>query len=65
MGQSGIGKSTILRLILGIIAPTAGEIFFKQFEITRLVAAEIAAGPHTHRDGLSILGAAQFAKCAR
>ena len=36
MGQSGSGKSTILRLILGILVPTAGEIFFKQFDITRL-----------------------------
>ena len=36
MGQSGSGKSTILRLILGILQPTAGEIFFKQFEISRL-----------------------------
>jgi phospholipid/cholesterol/gamma-HCH transport system ATP-binding protein len=36
MGQSGSGKSTILRLILGILEPTAGSIFFKQFEITRL-----------------------------
>ena len=36
MGQSGSGKSTILRLILGILAPTAGSIFFKQFEISRL-----------------------------
>lgn len=36
MGQSGSGKSTILRLILGILAPDSGEIFFKQFEITRL-----------------------------
>jgi phospholipid/cholesterol/gamma-HCH transport system ATP-binding protein len=36
MGQSGSGKSTILRLILGILAPDQGEIFFKQFEITRL-----------------------------
>jgi phospholipid/cholesterol/gamma-HCH transport system ATP-binding protein len=36
MGQSGSGKSTILRLILGIITPDSGEIFFKQFEITRL-----------------------------
>src|SRR5205807_10207218 len=26
----------ILRLILGILEPTAGSIFFKQFEITRL-----------------------------
>src|SRR5205809_1572644 len=36
MGQSGSGKSTILRLILGILSPNAGSIFFKQFEITRL-----------------------------
>jgi phospholipid/cholesterol/gamma-HCH transport system ATP-binding protein len=36
MGQSGSGKSTILRLILGILPPDAGSIFFKQFEITRL-----------------------------
>src|SRR6266481_3033476 len=36
MGQSGSGKSTILRLILGILQPIAGEVFFKQFEITRL-----------------------------
>src|ERR1044071_7564237 len=36
MGQSGSGKSTILRLILGILQPDAGEIFFKQFEISRL-----------------------------
>ena len=36
MGQSGSGKSTILRLILGILQPTGGSIFFKQFEISRL-----------------------------
>jgi phospholipid/cholesterol/gamma-HCH transport system ATP-binding protein len=36
MGQSGSGKSTILRLILGILQPNEGSIFFKQFEITRL-----------------------------
>src|SRR5216684_7199607 len=36
MGQSGSGKSTILRLILGILRPNEGSIFFKQFEITRL-----------------------------
>src|SRR5712691_2189469 len=36
MGQSGSGKSTILRLILGILPPTSGSIFFKQFEISRL-----------------------------
>jgi len=36
MGQSGSGKSTILRLILGILPPDAGSIFLKQFEINRL-----------------------------
>jgi phospholipid/cholesterol/gamma-HCH transport system ATP-binding protein len=36
MGQSGGGKSTILRLILGILRPASGSIFFKQFEISRL-----------------------------
>ena len=36
MGQSGSGKSTILRLILGILQPTRGSVFFKQFEVSRL-----------------------------
>src|SRR5436189_6274697 len=36
MGQSGSGKSTILRMILGILRPDSGSIFFKQFEINRL-----------------------------
>src|SRR6476620_8405334 len=36
MGQSGSGKSTVLRLILGILRPNQGSVFFKQFEITRL-----------------------------
>src|ERR1700720_2458710 len=36
LGQSGSGKSTILRLILGILMPDEGSVFFKQFEMTRL-----------------------------
>jgi phospholipid/cholesterol/gamma-HCH transport system ATP-binding protein len=36
MGQSGSGKSTVLRLILGILRPNSGSIFFKRFEITKL-----------------------------
>jgi len=36
MGQTGSGKSTILRLILGTLQPNSGSVFFKQFEITRL-----------------------------
>src|SRR5205807_1462079 len=34
--QTGSGKSTILRLILGTLRPTSGSVFFKQFEITKL-----------------------------
>ncbi|PYJ28227.1 MAG: ABC transporter ATP-binding protein [Verrucomicrobia bacterium] len=43
MGQSGSGKSTILRLILGTLRPSAGSIFFKQFEITRLQRRKLQA----------------------
>lgn len=41
MGQSGSGKSTILRLILGILQPNAGSVFFKQFEISRLTRRKL------------------------
>jgi len=41
MGQSGSGKSTILRLILGILQPNRGSVFFKQFEITRLTRRKL------------------------
>jgi len=41
MGQSGSGKSTILRLILGILQPDRGSVFFKQFEITRLTRRKL------------------------
>lgn len=36
IGQSGAGKTTILRLILGILKPDAGAVFFKQNEISRM-----------------------------
>lgn len=41
MGQSGSGKSTILRLILGILQPTRGSVFFKQFEVSRLARRKL------------------------
>src|SRR6267378_3465724 len=43
MGQSGSGKSTILRLILGTLRPNSGSILFKQFEITRLQRRKLQA----------------------
>jgi phospholipid/cholesterol/gamma-HCH transport system ATP-binding protein len=36
IGQSGAGKTTILRLILGIVKPNAGSIFFKQHDVSRM-----------------------------
>ena len=41
MGQSGSGKSTILRLVLGILGPDAGSVFFKQFEVGRLTRRKL------------------------
>ncbi len=41
MGQSGSGKSTVLRLILGILPPTHGSVFFKQFEVSRLARRKL------------------------
>ena len=43
MGQSGSGKSTILRLILGILRRNSGSIFFKRFEINRLPRRKLQA----------------------
>lgn len=36
MGQSGGGKSTLLRLILGILRPTSGDVTFKALNVTRM-----------------------------
>jgi phospholipid/cholesterol/gamma-HCH transport system ATP-binding protein len=36
MGQSGGGKSTLLRLILGILRPTSGDVTFRGLNVTRM-----------------------------
>src|SRR4051812_31765991 len=36
MGKSGGGKSTLLRLVLGILQPTAGSVQFNGLEVTRM-----------------------------
>lgn len=41
MGQSGSGKSTILRLLLGLLKPNAGQIFIDGEEISRMNEDEL------------------------
>src|ERR1041384_5326723 len=43
MGQSGSGKSTILRLILGTLRPKSGSIFFKHSKTPRLQRRKLQA----------------------
>ena len=41
IGQSGMGKTTILRLILGVIQPTSGSVLFKGHDISSLTRADL------------------------
>lgn len=40
MGQSGTGKSVFMKLILGLLPPDTGRIFFKGEDITHATAAD-------------------------
>ncbi len=41
MGRSGTGKTTLLRLLIGLIKPTAGTIHINGVEITRMDEGEL------------------------
>jgi len=41
IGANGVGKTTILRTISGLIRPTSGKIVYNNTEITRLQPSEI------------------------
>ncbi len=43
LGESGSGKSTILKLILGLIRPDSGQILIDGRDITRLTERELVA----------------------
>jgi len=41
LGTSGGGKSTLLKILIGALKPDAGEVFFKDQDITKLVGREL------------------------
>lgn len=43
IGQSGAGKTTILRLILGILKPNKGSVSFKQHKVSQMNDHELEA----------------------
>jgi phospholipid/cholesterol/gamma-HCH transport system ATP-binding protein len=43
IGQSGAGKTTILRLILGILKPNKGSVFFEQHKVSQMNDHELEA----------------------
>jgi phospholipid/cholesterol/gamma-HCH transport system ATP-binding protein len=43
MGMSGSGKSTLLSLLMGLLEPNKGSIFFKKENLTQLSRAELNA----------------------
>lgn len=36
-GESGCGKTTLARMVLGMVAPTSGNIYFKGRNVTRII----------------------------
>ena len=44
LGASGAGKSTILRLILGLLKPTAARIIVNGHEVDAMAESELMAG---------------------
>src|SRR5215469_6879253 len=41
VGQSGVGKSTMLRLILGILRPSSGTVRYRKLEVQRLSRSKL------------------------
>ena len=41
LGKSGTGKSVLLKLIVGLLQPESGEIFYKDKEVTKLNEEEL------------------------
>ncbi len=65
IGQSGASKTTILRLILGILKPDSGSVFFKQHQVSQMNDHATRASPDADGDGVSRFSTAEFAHCPR
>ena len=42
LGRNGAGKTTTLKTIMGLVKPKAGRVFFKDADITKLPAFQVA-----------------------
>jgi phospholipid/cholesterol/gamma-HCH transport system ATP-binding protein len=62
IGQSGSGKSVLLKLMIGLLKPDAGKIFIDGEETTRL--KDEALQGTTRKFGLLFQGAAGGRECA-
>ena len=58
LGQSGVGKSIMLKLILGLIKPDGGHIFVDGTDVTNLTERQLI--PIRTRFGMVFQGAALF-----
>ncbi len=58
LGPSGVGKSTIIKLMLGLIKPTKGEIFVDGIEISRFTEPQLF--PIRQKMGIVFQGNALF-----
>src|ERR1035437_7650401 len=41
VGKSGAGKTTLVRLILGLEAPTSGEVYFKGINVNEVGSSQV------------------------